>query len=193
LSALIFLHGNGEDLHLFDSHINFFSTSYFVVGIDSRGQGKSTGIPNDYRDLMIDVINVMNKLELEKAHVLGYSDGGILCLLLAIEYPTRLLSFIAVSPNCSPDVILAKYRFILWRHYYYLSIKACFSRGARKEKKIWSLMLYHPHITEKQLQSIKKIPTLILRAENDMFKPGHVEMIHKCIEGSEVKTLFFNI
>ena len=69
-----------------------------VIALDARGHGKS-GKPHDpseYGDKMVtDVINLLDHLAIERAHVAGYSMGGFITTKLLIEYPGRVISAVA--------------------------------------------------------------------------------------------------
>ena len=71
------------------------ASDYRVIALDNRGHGRS-GKPHDaasYGPQMAkDVINLMDHLGIEKAHVAGYSLGGFITTHLISEYPERLLS-----------------------------------------------------------------------------------------------------
>ena len=73
---------------------------YHVVGPTLRGYGESTPKPRDFplrfyeRDAE-DVLALMDALEISQAHILGYSDGGEIALMLAGKYPDRVLSAVA--------------------------------------------------------------------------------------------------
>ena len=67
---------------------------YRVISVDLRGHGKS-GKPHDpiaYEDLASDVIRLMDHLELQRAHGVGYSLGGIIVAKLLATHPERFLS-----------------------------------------------------------------------------------------------------
>lgn len=68
---------------------------YRVIALDNRGHGLSDK-PHDAEqygmNMVGDVIRLMDHLEIEKAHVIGYSMGGFITLKLITEYPDRLIS-----------------------------------------------------------------------------------------------------
>ena len=76
--------------------ISTLAKQYRVVTLDLRGHGRSDK-PYDPRQygvqLCEDIIRLMDHLQIEKAHVLGYSMGGFIVLKLASLHPDRLLSF----------------------------------------------------------------------------------------------------
>lgn len=65
---------------------------YRVIVIDSRGHGHSTRDSRPYSyDLMAsDVLAVMNTLGIERASFIGWSDGAVIALALAMKVPTRV-------------------------------------------------------------------------------------------------------
>ena len=75
--------------------IKGLSDGYQVIAIDNRGHGQSDK-PHDvdsYGNKMVDdVIRLMDHLKLKKAHVVGYSMGGLLTEALLTEHPNRLLT-----------------------------------------------------------------------------------------------------
>ena len=73
------------------------SQDYRVVALDLRGHGES-GKPHDARsyglEMINDVLRLMDHLKIERAHLIGYSLGGILALKLIEVAPERLLSLV---------------------------------------------------------------------------------------------------
>ncbi|PHM38675.1 acyl-CoA esterase [Xenorhabdus mauleonii] len=82
---LIFLHGGLSDIETFNRLANHFGNTYQLIGIDSRGQGKSTlGKENlTYKRIQQDVEAIIRHLGLKKYSIIGHSDGGIVALRLA--------------------------------------------------------------------------------------------------------------
>jgi len=76
--------------------------------MDSRGHGRSSRdeTPYSYELMASDVIGLMDYLQLKKASIVGWSDGGILALMLAIHYPTRVNKIFVQAANTDPSMIL---------------------------------------------------------------------------------------
>lgn len=91
--ALIFLHSLGTSLRLWDKQISCFRDRYLTVAIDARGHGK-TGYspPFAFADCAEDVILVMDKLGIERAHIVGESMGGYTIFELYSRIPERIIS-----------------------------------------------------------------------------------------------------
>ena len=81
---LIFLHGGFGNIEDFNEVIQLLDKEYRIIGIDSRGQGKSTlGIEKlNYERLEKDILEIIMKLNLENLIIVGFSDGGITALRL---------------------------------------------------------------------------------------------------------------
>ena len=183
---LVMLHGNGEDHSLFNSQISRFETDFFIIAIDTRGHGKSTGIPINFNQMADDTLAVISELNIKKAHFLGFSDGAIQALHIAIKVPESVCSLILVGVNITPDGLRANIRIYLLFNYLLLSIKALLKPSKWTiRKKIWSLMIFHPHIGTSALQNIN-CPTLVVAGENDMIKFVHTQLIAKSIPQSEM-------
>jgi pimeloyl-ACP methyl ester carboxylesterase len=81
------------------------SSGYRAVVIDSRGHGRSTrdARPYTYDQMASDVLAVMDKLHLEKAHLVGWSDGACTALILAAKAPARAASVFFFACNMDPS------------------------------------------------------------------------------------------
>lgn len=102
---LILLHGGLGNADYFANQIPLFAESYQVIAVDSRGHGRSTvtDTPIGYALMASDVLALMDSLEIEAAHLVGWSDGGIIGLDIAINHPDRLLKLVAYGANYVPS------------------------------------------------------------------------------------------
>ena len=88
----ILLHGNGESHEIFTVLMNELSKKFSVYAIDSRCHGKSSKTNElSYGLMMEDVASFIKELKLEKPLLYGFSDGGIIGLLLASEYSDHVV------------------------------------------------------------------------------------------------------
>lgn len=108
---VILLHGAGGDSDNFGFQAPaLIASGHRVIAIDSRGQGRSTrdARPLSYELMESDVVAVMDALGVRKAAVVGWSDGAIISLIMAMKHPERTTRIFAFSPNMdlkglSPD------------------------------------------------------------------------------------------
>lgn len=76
---IVFLHGNSLSSRYFDKQIAYFSKYYQVIVMDSRGHGKSHAKLNtiSFRQIAVDLKDILVHLEIDKVILVGHSDGGI--------------------------------------------------------------------------------------------------------------------
>lgn len=89
---VVLLHGGlGNSAH-FGFQMPALVDRFQVIAIDSRGQGRSTrgSLPISYDLMAGDVIAVLDRLALQRASVVGWSDGGEVALKLGITFPDRV-------------------------------------------------------------------------------------------------------
>lgn len=164
-----------------------FSQLYQVIAIDTRAHGRSTrgNAPLDFYLFADDVIAVLDDLGLQKAHILGFSDGGNIALHTVLKYPERVLSVIADGANLFPAGLLPEIQAHQKEKYAFLCEKAKTDLEYQKKAEIYGLMIHHPNLTFDMLAQIHT-PTLILAGEHDMIAPAHTQGIAEAIEGAEL-------
>ena len=175
--AILLLHGNGGSHKMFDPLVNRLANYYTVYAIDSRGHGKSTKVKHlSYHDKVKDVVCLIKQLQIEKPIVYGFSDGGIIGLMMASKYPDLLSKLIVSGANTNPDAIKANWRYLI-------KFLACVT-GSPKLR----LMLNEPQITKVELNRIK-IPVLVLAGERDVIKYENTLFIAENMPQSQVRIL----
>ena len=82
-----------------------FKRYYRVVTFDGRGVGNSEKASGSYtiRTMADDIIGLMNHLEIDRAHILGTSMGGIVAQEIAINYPARVRKLVLGSTYAGGD------------------------------------------------------------------------------------------
>lgn len=101
---LILVHGGLGNVDYWSNQIPVFAETYQVIALDSRGHGRSTfnETPISYEVMGNDILALMDHLEIDKADLVGWSDGGILGLELAIKHPERMNRIVAYAANYTP-------------------------------------------------------------------------------------------
>lgn len=172
---IILLHGNSESHKIFDVLTKQLSGRYTVYALDSRDHGKSSRVKQlNYADMAEDVACFIRELKLEGAVLYGFSDGGIIGLLLASRYPDLLSKLIISGANLRPEGV--KKGFLLLIRIIYL-----FTRS-RKLK----MILTQPDIKDEELAKIK-IPTLVMSGSKDLVYEAHTRHIAEQIPDSTLK------
>ncbi len=171
------LHGNGEDHTIFNKATAVLKKHFTVYAIDTRGHGKSSPVDElHYEDMANDVYEFICKLNLEKPIVYGFSDGGIVALILAIKHPEAISRIVASGVNTQPNG-LNTINLLIYKITYF------FTRAKRIK-----LMLTEPNITDTQLNNIK-IPVSVTGGSKDMIKQSHLKHIADNIPNSTL-TIF---
>jgi pimeloyl-ACP methyl ester carboxylesterase len=100
-SPAIFLHGGLANTDYWGAQVRAVAAHHTVILMDSRGHGRSTRDARPYGyDLMADdVVALMDNLKIAKADIVGWSDGGILGIDLAIRYKDRVGKVFAFAAN----------------------------------------------------------------------------------------------
>jgi pimeloyl-ACP methyl ester carboxylesterase len=102
---VILLHGGLANANYWGKQVRALEGRYRVIVMDSRGHGRSTRNDQAYGyDLMAsDVIGLMDFLHIPKAAIVGWSDGAIIGLDIALHHPERLTKLFAFAANSDPS------------------------------------------------------------------------------------------
>jgi pimeloyl-ACP methyl ester carboxylesterase len=147
---------------------------YRVIVMDSRGHGRSSRDekPYGYELMASDVLALMDFLRIPKAAVVGWSDGAILGLDIAIRHPERLTRLFAFAANSDPSGV---------KDIGQSPVFNAFTARAEKEYRLLSptpdqfkpflaeigrMWDTQPNYTAEQLQTIT-VPTWIVDADHD--------------------------
>src|SRR5206468_7345076 len=114
LSMYYEVHGEGPPLLLLHGGtgsiptqwIPFFSSQFRVVAMEQMGHGRTADLvdrPFHYHDMAEDTVELMRQLRVESAVVVGYSDGGIIGLDMAIHHPDRVTKLAVTGANARFD------------------------------------------------------------------------------------------
>lgn len=165
-----------------------------VVVIDSRGHGRSTRDARPYRyELMAsDVLAVMDKLQLERAAMVGWSDGACVSMVLGMTVPERVTGVFFFGCNMDPSGTKPFVPTPL--------IERCFSRHAKDYAQlsatpddfeafvsaVSAMMKTEPNYHAGDLARIR-VPVAIVQSEHDEFiKPEHADYLARSIPGAEL-------
>lgn len=101
-APVLVLHGGSAFIETMHNQITALADEHFVVAPDSRAHGRTSdaeGVPLSYRQMADDMIALMDHLQIDKAHIVGWSDGGNVGLDMAIRYPTRVGRLVTYGSN----------------------------------------------------------------------------------------------
>src|SRR3977135_505271 len=147
---LLIIHGNGGSINNFVYQIPYFSKKYKVILADSRAQGNSAD-PGDslsYEMMADDYAALLDAMKIDSAYVIGWSDGGINALLLAIRHPEKVKKLASTGANLVPDTSAVPQQ--IWDMVVpaYQAMKSKVNKSAEEkgEYKLLRLLIEQPHI-----------------------------------------------
>jgi len=186
---LLIIHGNGGSISNFENQIPYFSKKYQVILADSRAHGKSIDNNDSLSyNMMTDDLNaLLDHLHKDSCYVIGWSDGGIEGLLLAINYPKKVKKLAVTGANLIPDANLAVDAWVDQDLIHNIDSleKLSQTRSVKTNLKLWRLMVREPHITHEALQKIS-CPTLVIGGDQDVILPRHTLEIAENIKQSNL-------
>jgi pimeloyl-ACP methyl ester carboxylesterase len=171
---IVLLHGNSEKHEIFKVLVSQLSDKFTVYALDSRNHGKSGKSPElSYEIMTEDVAAFIRELKLEKPILYGFSDGGILGIMIAFKYPDLLSKMVISGANTSPDSVKP------------IGVKIFKIIYALTKDVKAKMLLTEPHITDEQLGRIE-IPVLVLAGEKDLVKEEDTKHIAAMIKNSKL-------
>lgn len=188
-TPVLLLHGGLSSQDVFFAQIPALALQHQVIAIDLRGQGRSTmgELPLDYPLLAEDIDAVLQALTITQARVIGWSDGGITGLILALRYPERVHSLFAIGANFHANGLteetkqsikegLPASESLLSKALY-----ALYSPHPRRWQRLWSqlkhLWLNGPNLTLADLASIKQEIWVVVGEHDNVSLAHSTEMV----------------
>lgn len=182
---LLMIHGNNGSMSAFASNVPYLARHHTVILADSRSQGKSLDPdhPITFEMMADDFAALLDAMHIPSADVIGWSDGAINALLLAIRHPEKVKKLISTGANLHPDA--DAFQPGLWE-----ADKATYEAGLNKprttdaEKNEWKMFLLDwqgPHITLDALHTIQ-CPALIVCGDHDVISISHTVLIYQNIK-----------
>lgn len=188
--VLILLHGNGEDSLYFEHQIKYFSKDYRVIALDTRGHGRTERgtAPFTIRQFAEDLNCFMEEKGIEKANLLGFSDGGNIAMIFAMKYPGKVKKLILNGANLQGSGVKTRVQMPIVLGYKLASLFAGKSPEAKKNAEMLGLMVNDPNVLPEELSKIKA-PTLVIAGTKDMIKESHTKLIGKSLPNARTVIL----
>ena len=179
---LILLHGNGEDSTYFVNQIDEFSSNYRVIALDTRGHGQTPRGDSAFtiRQFADDLLGFLDRMDIQKANLLGFSDGANIAMCFAAKYPDRVLKLVLNGGNLDTKGIEEEIQ-----NKIEAKMDADNSEKARKKMELLGLMVNDPNITRQELEAIGA-ETLVIAGTEDLVKKDHTELIASQIKNASL-------
>lgn len=184
--TLLFLHGGGDSgEHSFARQIDVFAEHHRIVAPDQVGQGRSPDVagPLSYAGMMEDTATLLEKLHLQQVDVVGFSDGGILALMLAIRHPDLVRRLVISGVNVAPEGLnpddLEELR------------ATQTSTPKTIDEKLAHLWATSPTESELSMTMLARIsqPVLVISGDRDAITLEHTLKIYRALPNSELCVL----
>ena len=187
---LIMLHGNGEEHGYFEHQTDCFAENYRVIAIDTRGHGRSPRGEGEFsiKRFADDLYGFMTEHGIEKAHILGFSDGGNIAITFALKHPKMIEKLIVDGANLYPAGVKRRIQRPIELGYYAVKLFAAFSSNAKAKAEMLSLMVNQPNIAPEELKKLN-MPVLVMAGTDDMIRQEHTELIAASIQGAKLVIL----
>lgn len=186
-APLLLLHGGGDSgarsfAHQFDD----FTAGHRLIAPDQIGQGRTPDVagPLSYTAMLNDTIALLEQLHAGPVDVVGYSDGGILALMLAVRRPDLVRRLVVSGANISPDGLTAKEL---------AELRAAVARARGKSDptladRLNALWLHAPtpdEINPALLAGVHK-PVLVMSGDRDAITLEHTLAIYRALPQGEL-------
>jgi pimeloyl-ACP methyl ester carboxylesterase len=196
---LLLLNGGTLSIEMFAPYVPLVAQEYRLIMVDQMGHGRTADLVNrefHYHDMAEDTIALMRLLEIEAANVVGFSDGGIIGIDMAIHHPERLTTLVVSGANFRSDAYDPK----VWAWVMSMkpedwprSIRETYERLSPDGPSHWPIFferLRHmwaaePNYTREQMAGIRT-PTLIVAGDQDVVTPEHSVEMFRSIPGAEL-------
>jgi pimeloyl-ACP methyl ester carboxylesterase len=185
---LLMLHGNGGNITNFIRQIPYFSKKYKVIAVDCRAHGKTTDKTDSLSFEMIadDLAALLTQMKIESANVLGWSDGGMDALQLAIRHPekVRKIAFSGSNLWVGEGVFSEDWESTSkwWKE---VSEKKPTTAADSLSYKLQKLDMAQTPITKEQLAKIKT-PVFVIGGDNDLIVPEHTVQIFNSLPNAKL-------
>jgi len=173
-SPMIFIHGNGGSTESLKEAATYLGNEHVVYCIDSRCQGQSSDPGVITYDLMAkDVYEFCSAKGIVKPYIMGHSDGGMVAIAVASNYPDLPKAIISCGSNSHPSK---------FKPYFTIGVKI---NNLFKPDKLNDLMLTLPDFNEEFLGKIT-CPTYVVCGEFDIMPLSDSVYIYESISDSKI-------
>ncbi len=176
-TPLILIHGNGGSVKSLCEAASYLANDYTVYLTESRCHGQSSDPGEISYSLMAkDMSEFIKAMNLEKPLVMGHSDGGMIAIALAAEYPDLPGAIISCGSNSRPST---------FKPYFTIGVKI---NNLFHKDKLNDMMLTMPDFNKDYLSKIT-CPAYIVAGEYDIMWLSDTVYIHSAVKNSDIAVI----
>lgn len=203
-APVLFLHGLAGDHGVFSHQAADLLADHRAIRVDARGHGQSAVPPGPWtiRDFAGDFAALLDRLELDAAHVVGHSAGGVFAMSMALEHPSRVKSLFLVGTSAELKPEIAEKSYARWAGIAEESgLEAALKdarlpvpdgvrpeHGAGFARSCRAICRLVDEPLAPRLGAIR-VPTAFVAGEKDPFGPGGSVKASRAVPGSELQIL----
>ena len=194
-SPLLLLHGGSGSIP--EKWIPLFTPRFRLIAPEQMGHGRTADLvdrPFHYHDMAEDMVALMRQLGIESAVVVGYSDGGIIGLDMAIHHPERVSKLAVTGANARFDGYTRENQ--EWARSFdpgTQPVSDDYVRLSPDGAKHWPVVLgrlramwaAEPSFTNEELETMEA-PTLLIIGDRDIVTPEHAVEMFRTIPGAQL-------
>jgi pimeloyl-ACP methyl ester carboxylesterase len=196
---LVLLHGGLSTNESWAAQLPDLSARFRVIAPERRGHGRTPDVegPLSYDDMAADTIEFLDKVVGGPAHLVGWSDGGIVALLVAMARPDLVHRMVAISANFDTSgmvpAAMAGLTSMTADSPEMAMLRAAYEAVTPDGPGHWpvvfgkftEMVATQPAITVEQLGRIGA-PTLVVAGDDDMITLAHTGELYQAIPNSEL-------
>ncbi|MGO8016864.1 alpha/beta fold hydrolase [Rhizobium leguminosarum] len=195
---ILFIHGGLGNAEVWGHQVADFARDHRVIVADSRGHGRSTRSqqPFGYDLMTSDYVALLDYLKIDKVTLVGWSDGGIIGIDMAMKNPEKLTRVIAQAANVTTDGVKADVMnnktfndYINVAGDYYRKLSPTPNEYDAFVTQISEMWATQPAWTAADLGKIAVPITLAIGDHDEAVKLDHTEMMAKDIPGAKLVIL----
>jgi pimeloyl-ACP methyl ester carboxylesterase len=183
---LLLLHGGGDSGEgSFARQMDTLGAKRLIIAPDQVGQGRTPGIPGplSYRAMMQDTAALLGLLEVPHTDAVGFSDGGILALMLAVHHPALVRRLVVAGANINPGGLAPEHLEGLRK-----AQKANPESTGEKLAKLWFTSPLESEISLAALTAVAQ-PVLVICGDHDIVTLEHTLEIYRALPNAELCVL----
>ena len=198
-APVLLLHGGFETVDMLPELTRDLAAQHRVIAPERRGHGRTADArgPITYEAMAEDMAAFMDALGVPQAHLVGYSDGANIGMLLAIHRPELVRRLVLVSGNFNATGMTRQFIVRMRRATadgFAPELAEAHRRLSPDGREHWAvvfeklrrMMLEEPAITHDELARIQS-PTLVLAGDNDSVSVEHTTELFRAIPEARIR------